>query len=121
MNEHKDAQHLMNEHKDVQRCIDSLDKDLGHMQDNAAHRLARKDLGHMQDNLIATQRESDEGLSRVEDGCFSNFRSTVVGEGTVPATKSYFVGVVLEDATLSIPKHGTVALVKEHGPVQYRV
>ncbi|THH19123.1 hypothetical protein EW146_g1965 [Bondarzewia mesenterica] len=53
----------------------------------------------------------------VADGCFSNFRSTVMGEGTVPATKSYFVGVVLEDATLPIPKHGTVALVKGHGPV----
>ena len=53
----------------------------------------------------------------IADGCFSNFRSTVLGEGTVAATKSYFVGLVLEDATLPIPKHGTVALVKGHGPV----
>jgi squalene monooxygenase len=54
----------------------------------------------------------------IADGCFSSFRSAVMGEAARKATtKSYFVGAVLEDARLPIDKHGTVALVKGFGPV----
>ncbi|KAI0739395.1 squalene monooxygenase [Daedaleopsis nitida] len=57
-------------------------------------------------------------LTIVADGCFSNFRSQVMGKAAIqPALKGYFVGMVLEDAQLPIPKHGTVALVEGHGPV----
>ena len=51
------------------------------------------------------------------DGCFSNFRNTVMGVGVKSSTKSHFVGAILEDARLPIPNHGTVALVKGFGPV----
>ncbi|KAA1470077.1 squalene epoxidase [Dentipellis sp. KUC8613] len=54
----------------------------------------------------------------VADGCFSNFRNTVMGKAAIkPNLRGYFVGVVLEDAELPIPQHGTVCLVKGHGPV----
>jgi squalene monooxygenase len=53
----------------------------------------------------------------VADGCFSNFRSQVLGPAAKPVTKSHFVGLVLEDVTLPIPHHGTVCLVKNSGPV----
>lgn len=54
----------------------------------------------------------------VADGCFSNFRTSVMGKSAgKPATKSHFVGAVLEDAVLPIPNHGTVALIKGWGPV----
>lgn len=54
----------------------------------------------------------------VADGCFSNFRSVVMGEsGFKPATRSHFVGAILEDVRLPIPEHGTVCLVKGSGPV----
>ncbi|KAI0804658.1 squalene monooxygenase [Irpex lacteus] len=57
-------------------------------------------------------------LTIVADGCFSNFRSTVMGTaGVKPETKSHFVGTILEDAHLPIDKHGTVVLVKGAGPV----
>lgn len=54
----------------------------------------------------------------IADGCFSNFRSAVMGASAPKSiTKSHFVGAVLEDARLPIPKHGTVALTKGFGPV----
>ncbi|KDR80986.1 hypothetical protein GALMADRAFT_241584 [Galerina marginata CBS 339.88] len=54
----------------------------------------------------------------IADGCFSNFRTQVMGENAVkPTTKSHFIGAVIEDARLPIPNHGTVALVKGFGPV----
>ncbi|TFK62151.1 SE-domain-containing protein [Pluteus cervinus] len=56
----------------------------------------------------------------IADGCFSNFRSSILGKAVashIASTKSHFVGAVLENATLPIPKHGTVALVKGYGPV----
>jgi squalene monooxygenase len=57
----------------------------------------------------------------IADGCFSNFRNSVMkdescGKARV-STRSHFVGAVLEHARLPIPQHGTVALVKGHGPV----
>ncbi|KAF8810490.1 squalene epoxidase [Phlegmacium glaucopus] len=54
----------------------------------------------------------------VADGCFSNFRNVVMGAaGVKPSTKSHFIGAILEDARLPIPKHGMVGLVKGFGPV----
>lgn len=54
----------------------------------------------------------------VADGCFSAFRGAVMGTvGVKPTVKSHFVGLVLQDAQLPIPKHGTVVLVKGQGPV----
>ncbi|KAF8635148.1 hypothetical protein AX15_000526 [Amanita polypyramis BW_CC] len=53
----------------------------------------------------------------VADGCFSNFRTAVLGDKLKSQTGSHFIGVVLEDTTLPIPKHGTVALVHGSGPV----
>ncbi|KIP07857.1 hypothetical protein PHLGIDRAFT_105116 [Phlebiopsis gigantea 11061_1 CR5-6] len=57
-------------------------------------------------------------LTVVADGCFSNFRTAVMGAaGRKPETKSHFVGAVLNDVHLPIDKHGTVVLVKGSGPV----
>lgn len=54
----------------------------------------------------------------IADGCFSNFRNAVMGKSACQSsTRSYFVGAILKDARLPIPQHGTVALVKGHGPV----
>ena len=55
----------------------------------------------------------------IADGCFSNFRSTVMGGSAKckPVVRGNFVGAILEDVTLPIPQHGTVALIKGHGPV----
>lgn len=52
------------------------------------------------------------------DGYASGFRKAVMGgAGVDSVTKSHFVGAILEDVTLPIPKHGTVALCKGAGPV----
>jgi len=54
----------------------------------------------------------------IADGCFSNFRTAVMGgTGTKPSTRSHFIGAILEDARLPIDKHGTVALARGYGPV----
>lgn len=54
----------------------------------------------------------------IADGCFSNFRSAVMGKSACQSsTRSHFVGAILKNARLPIPQHGTVALVKGHGPV----
>ncbi|KAG8725832.1 Squalene epoxidase, partial [Ceratobasidium sp. 423] len=57
------------------------------------------------------------GLTIVADGCFSKFRNRVLRpSATRPNLRSHFVGVVLKDARLPIPQHGTVALTA-NGPV----
>lgn len=54
----------------------------------------------------------------VADGCFSNFRNAVMGKSARQlSTRSSFVGAILKNVRLPIPQHGTVALVKGHGPV----
>ncbi|KAJ8497097.1 hypothetical protein ONZ45_g12201 [Pleurotus djamor] len=55
----------------------------------------------------------------IADGGSSNFRNQVMGSaGAKPTTKSHFVGTILKDATLPMPEHGTVSLVKKgNGPV----
>jgi squalene monooxygenase len=67
----------------------------------------------------ATTESFMADLVVVADGCFSNFRNMVMrpGQSRQPVTRSHFVGLVLEDATLPVHEHGTVALVKGHGPV----
>lgn len=57
-------------------------------------------------------------LTIIADGCFSNFRNTVMGSSAPKSsTKSHFFGAILQDAKLPIPNHGTVALVNGYGPV----
>ncbi|GJJ12498.1 hypothetical protein Clacol_006741 [Clathrus columnatus] len=55
----------------------------------------------------------------IADGCFSNFRSQVFFKpfSTRLITKGYFFGAILENVSLPIPEHGTVALVPGSGPV----
>ncbi len=65
-----------------------------------------------------TEKESFfADLVFVADGCFSNFRTDVLGNKLKSQTNSHFIGAILEDATLPIPQHGTVALVHGSGPV----
>ncbi|KAH6915608.1 squalene epoxidase [Coprinopsis sp. MPI-PUGE-AT-0042] len=78
---------------------------------------------------VTASRKTEEGqepeklqvygdLVIIADGCFSNFRNSVMGEsGFKPVTKSHFVGAVLEDVRLPIPNCGTVVLAKNSGPV----
>jgi squalene monooxygenase len=66
----------------------------------------------------ADKEEFHADLVVIADGCFSNFRTAVMGNSAAKTTtRSHFVGAVLEDATLPIPNHGTVALIKGFGPV----
>ncbi|KAE9409285.1 squalene epoxidase [Gymnopus androsaceus JB14] len=76
--------------------------------------------------VVATKKNGSEServslhahLVVVADGCFSNFRTRVLGSrACTPVTKSYFVGVVLKDATLPYQYHGTVCLTESAGPV----
>jgi len=62
-------------------------------------------------------------LTVVADGCFSNFRSKVMGEAAAKTElASHFVGLILENARLPYDEHGTVVLIKGHGPVLlYRI
>ncbi|KAJ7166479.1 squalene epoxidase-domain-containing protein [Mycena crocata] len=54
----------------------------------------------------------------VADGCFSNFRASVMGPTAMKTeTRSHFIGLVLEDAPLPLQEHGTVVLVDGTGPV----
>ena len=57
-------------------------------------------------------------LTIIADGCFSKFRSQVLGPSLrAPTLKSHFIGFVLEGVKLPIAQHGTVALVPGTGPV----
>ncbi|KAI5993355.1 squalene epoxidase-domain-containing protein, partial [Pisolithus marmoratus] len=54
----------------------------------------------------------------IADGCFSNFRNTVIGKALRESSmRSRFCGVILKSTRLPIPQHSTVGLVKGHGPV----
>ncbi|KAJ7163762.1 squalene epoxidase-domain-containing protein [Mycena filopes] len=54
----------------------------------------------------------------VADGCFSKFRTSVMGPTAMPpSARSHYVAVVLEDAPLPLQEHGTVVLVEGSGPV----
>jgi len=62
-------------------------------------------------------------LTVIADGCFSNFRTKVMGDAAAKVELgSHFVGLILENARLPYDEHGTVVLVKGHGPVLlYRI
>ncbi|KAL7424333.1 Squalene epoxidase [Cryptotrichosporon argae] len=55
-------------------------------------------------------------LTIIADGCFSKFRSVPGTRTPTPATRSHFVGAVVKDLELPMPRHGTVCLTPE-GPV----
>ncbi|KAI5887401.1 SE-domain-containing protein [Schizophyllum commune H4-8] len=76
----------------------------------------------------ATRKTEDGGVEKVVyrapltvicDGCFSNFRNTVLGEerSLKPTVRSHFVGLVVRGLNLPYKQHGTVALVQGHGPI----
>lgn len=69
----------------------------------------------------ATDASSDESffadLVFIADGCFSHFRTAILGTKSKSRTISHFVGTILEDAILPYPNHGMVALVHGSGPV----
>lgn len=71
----------------------------------------------------AVEKEAFFGdLTIIADGCFSNFRSQVMGKAALPLdVKGHFVGLVLEDAELPIPKHGTVALMEDGLALLYQI
>ena len=75
------------------------------------------------DNSEGIEEEFYGDLTVVADGCFSNFRAKVMGDGAAKAELgSHFVGLILENARLPYDEHGTVVLVKGHGPILlYRI
>ncbi|KAI0030634.1 squalene epoxidase-like protein [Vararia minispora EC-137] len=82
--------------------------------------LSRRVIGVQAVRKGATQGEKEPfyaTLVVVADGCFSNFRAQVYRAKPATNTVGHFVGVVLQDAALPIPKHGTVSLIRGHGPV----
>ncbi|KAJ7784696.1 squalene epoxidase-like protein [Mycena metata] len=88
---------------------------------------------HFESKVIGVQAiqkegavEGDDGdkvtyfadLVVVADGCFSKFRSSIMGPtGVKPSTRSHFVALILEDAPLPLREYGTVVLVEGPGPV----
>lgn len=54
-------------------------------------------------------------ITIIADGCFSKFRTKSKRVPT-PTTRSHFVGLVLKDVKLPMPRHGTVCLTPS-GPV----
>jgi squalene monooxygenase len=57
-------------------------------------------------------------ITIVADGCFSKFRAQPGLKLPTPKTRSHFVGVILKDLRLPLPRHGTVCLTPE-GPVLF--
>jgi squalene monooxygenase len=55
-------------------------------------------------------------ITIVADGCFSKFRGLPGSKVPKPQTRSHFVGVVIKDLDLPMPRHGTVCLTPA-GPV----
>ncbi|KAG1722995.1 squalene epoxidase-domain-containing protein, partial [Suillus lakei] len=86
---------------------------------------ARKKCGCHRSNRERTGRRGRKGRRyfprRLDNHCrrvFLELRSTVQGQSARPSkTKSHFCGAILKDARLPISQHGTVALVRGHGPV----
>lgn len=99
----------------LEASVTELLEDAGREGRVVGVRATRKRDGAAEETL-----EFAAGLVVVADGCFSNFRSSVLSKplaAHVTLTKSHFIGVVLEDAKLPIPNTGTVALVRGSGPV----
>jgi len=75
------------------------------------------------DNSEGAEEEFCGDLTVVADGCFSNFRAKVVGGGAAKTElRSHSMGSILESARLPYDEHGTVILIKGHGPILlYRI
>lgn len=75
------------------------------------------------DSEGGVEEEFCGSLTVVADGCFSNFRAKVMGGGAAKAELgSHFLGLILENAKLPYDEHGTVVLIKGHGPaLLYRI
>lgn len=74
--------------------------------------------------VVVTKKKDSEQVSLyahlviIADGCFSKFRTKVMGpRACTPVTKSHFVGLILKNATLPYQYHGTVCLTESAGPV----
>lgn len=80
---------------------------------SAAFKLAPKPDQEEQETIV---RNIYAPITIIADGCFSKFRSQPGLKLPTPETRSHFVGVVLKDVDLPIPRHGTVCLTPE-GPV----
>jgi squalene monooxygenase len=79
----------------------------------AAFKLASKTPGEESETVV---QNIYAPITIVADGCFSKFRAQPGLKLPTPKTRSHFVGVVLKDIRLPIPRHGTVCLTPE-GPV----
>jgi squalene monooxygenase len=79
----------------------------------AALKLAPKTPGGEQETVV---RNIYAPITIIADGCFSKFRSQPGLKLPAPATRSHFVGAILKDIKLPLPRHGTVCLTPE-GPV----
>lgn len=80
----------------------------------AAFKLAAKD-GEESETVV---QNIYAPITIVADGCFSKFRSQPGLKLPPPMTRSHFVGVILKDIRLPLPRHGTVCLTPE-GPVLF--
>ncbi|KAK4686123.1 squalene monooxygenase, partial [Tremellales sp. Uapishka_1] len=63
-----------------------------------------------------TTRKIYAPLTIIADGCFSKFRTQKGARVPVPQTRSHFVGLILKDTEMPMPRHGTVCLTP-NGPV----
>jgi squalene monooxygenase len=81
----------------------------------AALKLAPTTPGGEQETIV---RNIYAPITIIADGCFSKFRSQPGLKLPPPKTRSHFVGVVLKDIKLPLPRHGTVCLTPE-GPVLF--
>lgn len=79
----------------------------------AAFKLALKEGQEEQETIV---RNIYAPITIIADGCFSKFRAQPGLKLPKPETRSHFVGVVLKDVDLPLPRHGTVCLTPE-GPV----
>ncbi|KAG9041751.1 Squalene epoxidase [Tulasnella sp. UAMH 9824] len=97
-------------------CIEATVSDLiespeGRVLGVRATRKAEKEQAQAAEEFFAD-------VTFVADGWSSKFRSKVLGASfREPRLKSHFIGLVLKDVRLPIPKHGTVALIPGTGPV----
>ncbi|KAF8574115.1 squalene epoxidase [Ramaria rubella] len=57
------------------------------------------------------------GLTVIADGCFSRFRHVMGQHSRNTVTMGHFAGIVLRDAVLPMPNHGTVVFIPGGGPV----
>jgi squalene monooxygenase len=81
----------------------------------ASFKIASSNPGEEAEPVTVT-RKIYAPITIVADGCFSKFRGQPGSRIPKPITKSSFVGVVVKDLDLPMPRHGTVCLTPA-GPV----